>query len=194
VQASDVIILDTPHGDFIEISSSSYDLSLFSSMAGSDHDKGVVAALRKSSSVSIGDLWPKIDSSCGTDLDGAFTTATSRLLEASTSCLLSGVGGRRKEKVTEGMRDVIEGATLGQAPGPSSASPKVASGDSTKSKAAQILADASGDISPRMKRPFAERRYSPSTGMDQSKWEIILEQHLIMGLIVKDEVVSEPDE
>jgi hypothetical protein len=33
--------------------------------------------------------------------------------------------------------------------------------------------------------------HSPSTGMDRSEWEIILEQLLITGLIVKEEVVSE---
>jgi hypothetical protein len=39
-RASDVIILDTPHSDFVEISSSSYDLSIFSSKTGSNHDEG----------------------------------------------------------------------------------------------------------------------------------------------------------
>jgi hypothetical protein len=47
VHASDVIILDTPHGYFIEISPSSYDLSLFSSKAGSNHYGGVGAAPRE---------------------------------------------------------------------------------------------------------------------------------------------------
>jgi hypothetical protein len=45
-----------------------------------------------------------------------------------------------------------------------------------------------------MKWPFTERRYSHSTGMDQSKWEIILEQLIIMGLIVKKQVVSDTDD
>jgi hypothetical protein len=44
-----------------------------------------------------------------------------------------------------------------------------------------------------MKRSFAERRYSPSIGMDQSEWEIILEQLVITGYIVKEEPVSETD-
>jgi hypothetical protein len=35
---------------------------------------------------------------------------------------------------------------------------------------------------------------SPSTGTDQSEWEIILLQLLIVGLIVKEEVVSETDD
>jgi hypothetical protein len=89
------------------------------------------------------------------------------------------------------MREAIKGAALGKALRQSSAPPKGCDGDSAKIKATQILTDASGDISPRMKWPFAERQDSPSTGMDQSEWRIILEQILIMGLIVKEEVVSE---
>jgi hypothetical protein len=42
--ASDVVILDTPRGDLVEISSSSYGLSLFSSKTGSRHDEGARAA------------------------------------------------------------------------------------------------------------------------------------------------------
>jgi hypothetical protein len=45
-----------------------------------------------------------------------------------------------------------------------------------------------------MKRSFAESRYLPLTGMDQSEWEIILEQLIIMCYIVKEEVVSETDD
>jgi hypothetical protein len=65
-------------------------------------------------------------------------------------------------------------------------------------KVTWILADCevgtSRDISPCIKRSFVERWYSPSTGMDWSEWKIILEQLLIMGLIVKEEVVSETDD
>jgi hypothetical protein len=39
------------------------------------------------------------------------------------------------------------------------------------------------------KRSFVERRYSPSTGMDQNEWEFILEELIIMCYIVKEEVV-----
>jgi hypothetical protein len=39
-QASNIIILDTPRGDLIEVLSSSYDLSLFSLKAGSHPDEG----------------------------------------------------------------------------------------------------------------------------------------------------------
>jgi hypothetical protein len=34
------VILDTPQGDLVEISSSTYGLSLFSSNVGSHHDEG----------------------------------------------------------------------------------------------------------------------------------------------------------
>jgi hypothetical protein len=69
VRVSDVIILDTPHGDLIAISSSSYKLSPFSSKAGFGHIVGVGAAPEKSSSVSIDDLWPGINSARGTNAE-----------------------------------------------------------------------------------------------------------------------------
>jgi hypothetical protein len=62
---------------------------------------------------------------------------------------------------------------------------------STKNKAAWILANASGAISPRMKHSFIDRQYSPSTSMDRSEWEIISEEFIRMGLLVKQESVSE---
>jgi hypothetical protein len=45
-QASDVVIFDTPRGDLVEISSSSYGLSLFSLKASSRQDGGVGAVPR----------------------------------------------------------------------------------------------------------------------------------------------------
>jgi hypothetical protein len=61
VWASDINILDIPRGDLSEISSSSYGLSLFSSMAGSHPNEGVGAVLGGSLSVSVGELWLGID-------------------------------------------------------------------------------------------------------------------------------------
>jgi hypothetical protein len=55
------VVLDTPRGDLVEISSSSYGLSLFSSKVGSHHNEGAGATLGGSTSVSIGELWPDID-------------------------------------------------------------------------------------------------------------------------------------
>jgi hypothetical protein len=40
-------------------------------------------------------------------------------------------------------------------------------------------------MSPHMRRSFIDRQYSPSTGMDRSKWEVILEELMCMGYIVK---------
>jgi hypothetical protein len=45
-----------------------------------------------------------------------------------------------------------------------------------------------------MKRPFVNRSYSPLTGMDISEWEMILEQLIIMGYVVKEVPASETDE
>jgi hypothetical protein len=60
-----------------------------------------------------------------------------------------------------------------------------------KNKAMRILADAAGAISPRMRRSFVHRQYSPSTNMDHSEYEIILEELIRMGFLVKHEPVSE---
>jgi hypothetical protein len=54
----------------------------------------------------------------------------------------------------------------------------------------QILLDAPRAVSPLMWRSFIDRQYSPSTGMDRSEWEIILEEIICMGYIVK----KEPDD
>jgi hypothetical protein len=40
-----------------------------------------------------------------------------------------------------------------------------------------------------MRRSFVDRQYSPSTGMDQREWEIILDQLIRIGYNVK----TEPD-
>jgi hypothetical protein len=57
----DIIVLDTPSGEVIQISSSSCDLAIFSSKDGSQRDEGTGAVPGGSSSVSIGELWPDID-------------------------------------------------------------------------------------------------------------------------------------
>jgi hypothetical protein len=80
------------------------------------------------------------------------------------------------------------------APGLSSTTPKGYGGGSVENKAAWILADAPRAISPRMRRSFIDKQYSPSTDMDQSEWEIILEELIRMGLIVKKEPISEGDD
>jgi hypothetical protein len=57
----DIIVLDTPHGEVIEISSSSCNISIFSSKASYPHDKNTEATQGGSSSASIGELWPDIN-------------------------------------------------------------------------------------------------------------------------------------
>jgi hypothetical protein len=51
-----------------------------------------------------------------------------------------------------------------------------------RKKVACILANASGVISPRMRCSFVDGQYSPSTDMDRSEWEKILEELTHMGL------------
>jgi hypothetical protein len=65
---------------------------------------------------------------------------------------------------------------------------------SARKKVAQILAAAPGAISPHMRRSFVYRQYSPSTGLDQSEWEIILEELTRMSYIVKEEPDSDGGE
>jgi hypothetical protein len=67
-------------------------------------------------------------------------------------------------------------------------------GGSVKNKVAWILANASRAISPWMRHSFVDRPYSPSTDMDRSEWEIILEELTHMGFLVKQEPVSEGED
>jgi hypothetical protein len=43
---------------------------------------------------------------------------------------------------------------------------------------------------PKIRMSFLEGRYSRSPGMEANEWQIILEQFLAMGVIVKEEVVN----
>jgi hypothetical protein len=76
----------------------------------------------------------------------------------------------------------------------SSAPSRGCGGGSVKNKVSRILANPSRVISPRKRHSFLDRQYSPSTGMDQSEWEIILEELIHMGLLVKQESVSEGED
>jgi hypothetical protein len=60
-QDLDIIVMDTPSCEVIEISSSSCILSIFSSKASSQHDEGTGAALRGPRNASIGELSLDID-------------------------------------------------------------------------------------------------------------------------------------
>jgi hypothetical protein len=116
--------LDTPHGDLIKILSSSYNLLLFSSKAGSGHSVGAGAASRELSSMSVGDLWPEITSSRGVADESAFATAPRGHLETSMSRPLSGARGSKERRIKENSKDGVGGIALEQALGPSSAPKK----------------------------------------------------------------------
>jgi hypothetical protein len=85
-------------------------------------------------------------------------------------------------------------ALMGDAPRPSSGPPRGRGRGSVRNKAAQILSAAPGAISPRMRRSFVDRQYLPSTEMDRSEWEIILEQLTRTGYIIKKEPYSDGGE
>jgi hypothetical protein len=87
--------------------------------------------------------------------------------------------------MSEGSSRAGGGTPVGGVPVLLSAPPSGCCGSSTRNKVVRILADASGVISPHMKHTFVDRQYSPSTGMDRSEWEIILEELIRMGFLVK---------
>jgi hypothetical protein len=82
-------------------------------------------------------------------------------------------------------------APVDGAPSSSSAPSRSCDGGSAKNKAAQILANASWAIPCQMRRSFVDRQYSPSTGMDRREWEVILDQLIHKGYIVKEELDSD---
>jgi hypothetical protein len=156
----DIIVLDTPSGEVIEICSSSCDVSIFSSKASSQHDEGTRAAPGGSSSASIGELWHDID-----ELDGIGCEGTSsRGHQGGAPCgwgfvpSIRGAGG----SVTPASRQAL----VNDAPRPSTAPPRGYGECSTRNKVMRILSEAPRAISPRMRRSFIDRQYSPLTNMD----------------------------
>jgi hypothetical protein len=63
-----------------------------------------------------------------------------------------------------------------------------------KVRADRVLLDAeaagSDKLPPLVKHSFKEGRYSPSTGMEEIEWQIILEQFIVVGVVIKDEVIN----
>jgi hypothetical protein len=126
-------------------------------------------------------LWPDIDkldeiNRAGTSIGGL---PGGMLHEQRSVPLVTGTSKNTKPATKR--------ASLDGAPGPSTAPPRGYGRGSMRNKAVQIMSTASGAISPRMKRSFVDRQYSSSTGMDQSEWEIVLEELTHMGYIVKKE-------
>jgi hypothetical protein len=188
VQDSDIIVLDTPSGEVIEISSSSCNRSIFSSKAGSQCDEGAGAMPGGSSCVSIGELWPEINKLDETGREGTSIGSCQEEAPPRPSSVQPVRG------TNEGGTPLIRRAPIDDALGPSSAPSSGYSRGPTKNKAAQILSDCPRAVSSYMRRSFIDRQYSPSTGMDQSEWEIILEELTRMGHIVKQEPVNETDD
>jgi hypothetical protein len=65
---------------------------------------------------------------------------------------------------------------------------------STKFKTGRVLLDAevgaSVELQPLVKQSFKEGHYSASTGMEDSEWQIMMEQFIAMGVVVKNQVIN----
>jgi hypothetical protein len=118
-------------------------------------------------------------------LDGAGLRGTSTAPSWEDQVLHSCMDTKGSRRMGKGSSHVDRGAPVGGAPGSSFAPQCGCGGDFVKNKVVRILADAPGVILPRMKHSFVDRQYSPSTGMDRSEWEIILEELILMGFLVK---------
>jgi hypothetical protein len=91
------------------------------------------------------------------------------------------------KNIVEGNSRAGVGTLVCEAPGLSTGLQRSCGRGSTKNKAAWILADFPRAISPRMRRSFVDRHYSPSIGINRSEWDIILGELIRMGYIVKQE-------
>jgi hypothetical protein len=175
-----VIVLDTPSSGIIKISSSC-DLPKSSLKADSRRSKGAGAAPEMSPSASIRDLWPDIDKLDEINSgDASIENVPGNVIHGQR--LMPSV-----VRTNENVRHVVKRIVVNDAPRRSNAPPGGRGRGSAKKKATLILFTAPKDISPRMQRSFINRQYSPSTGMDQSEWEIILDDLTRMGYIVKEE-------
>jgi hypothetical protein len=177
-----VIYVDTPSAEVAEVSSSN-DLSIFSSGADSWRAEGVGVTLEESSP-SIRELWPDIDKLDEIPREGASAVHSSDVVLHDRRLLALA-------KKIERYRRQGEGSLLSDAPGPSNIRLKGCGKSSTKKKTTQILSVTPEAISPHMRWSFVNRRYSPLTGMGLSEWEVILDELIHMGYIVKKEPDSD---
>jgi hypothetical protein len=178
----DSICVDTPSGEAVE-KSSSYNLSIFSSGADSRGAK-VVTAMCDDSSLSIVELWPDIDK-----LDNPSCGDTSIVhMRDVTIC------GKRLDALIEdaNMRSGCEGKldSLSDVAGTCNFRSKGCLGGSVRKDTAWILSAAAGAISPHMQRSLLDRRYSPLTAMGLCEWEIVLNELIQAGYIIK----KQPDD
>jgi hypothetical protein len=178
----DIIYVDTPSSEAIE-KSSSYILSIFSSRADS-RGAEVVMAVHEDSSPSVMKLLPDIDKldnpSCG---DTSVMRARDTMIHGKRSD--AHIEGTDKRSRREGKHD-----SLSDAAGTSDFRSEGCVGGSARKDVEQILPTAPGAISPHMQRSFVDRRYSPLTDMGLYEWEIVLNELIRMGYIVK----KEPDD
>jgi hypothetical protein len=183
----DVIDLDTPSAGVIEISSSC-DLFIFPSIADPHRAEGGRGAPEGSPSTSIGELWPDIDKLDEINHEATFIgdLPGGALHERGSSLSV--------ERVNKHVCPANKRTLMDDALKPSFALPRGHGRGSVRNKAARILLAATGAISPGMQRSFVDIQYSPSTSIDQSEWEIILEGLTHMSYIVKRESDSDDGE
>jgi hypothetical protein len=183
----DVIDLDTPSAGVIEISSSC-DLFIFPSIADPHRAEGGRGAPEGSPSTSIGELWPDIDKLDEINHEATFVEDLpgGALRERGSSLSV--------ERVNKRVCPVNKRTLMDDALGPSFVLPRGCGRGSVRNKAARNLSAAAGAISPGMWRSFVDRQYSPSTSIDQSEWEIILEELTRISYIVKKELNSDDGE
>jgi hypothetical protein len=65
---------------------------------------------------------------------------------------------------------------------------------STNAMADRVLLDvelgASDELPLIVRHSFKDSQYSPLTGMEEREWKIMLEQFIVSGVVVKDEVTN----
>jgi hypothetical protein len=169
MQAMDIICMDTPSGEAVE-KSSSYNLSIFSS--------------RANSSPSVVELWPDIDK-----LDNPSYRYTFVVRTRDTT-----IHGKRSDTLIEDA-DRCSGRegkwdSLSDIAGTSDFRLNGCVGGSMRKDVVWILSAAPGAISPHIQRSLLDRCYSPSTSMGLCEWEIVLNELIHAGYIVK----KEPDD
>jgi hypothetical protein len=141
----------------------------------------VVMATCDDSSPSVVELWPDIDK-----LDNPSCRDTSIVRTCDTT-----IHGKRSDTPVEdadrcsGHEDKRD--SLSDVARTSDFTSKGCIGGSTRKDTTRILSAAPGAISPRMQRSLLDRHYSPSTDMCLYEWEIVLNELVHAGYIVKKE-------
>jgi hypothetical protein len=83
---------------------------------------------------------------------------------------------------------------IGAAQAPRSASVRGHGRKSAKVMANQALIDVGAGTSDELplviRQSFKDGRYSPSTGIEEIKWQIMLEKFVVSGVVVKDEIID----